>query len=305
MSGTCRDKVVIVTGAGGGIGRFHALEFAKQGAKVVVNDRGVAVDGNAQSEGPAAQVVEEIRAAGGEAIADVSDVADMGGAESLINAAVDTYGRLDVLVNNAGIIRDRTVANMTEAEWDDVIRVHLKGTFAPTHFASRYWRDQHKQGRLEGGRIVNTTSTSGLFGNIGQSNYGAAKAGIAGFTVITAMELHRYGVKVNAVAPGARTRMTDGLIPEEQGDFDPFDPAAIAPFVVWLGSDLAGDTTGQVIAVNGGSVTVLEGWRPGPKEERQSLFTVEEVDRVLPGLLANAYTNPRLPQAASGVDDVA
>lgn len=292
----CDGKVVIVTGAGGGIGRFHALEFARQGAKVVVNDRGVQLDGSAASVSAADGVVEEIRALGGDAVADHNDVADMDGARQLVQGAIDRYGRLDTLVNNAGIVRDRTVANMTEAEWDDVVRVHLKGTFAPTHHAARHWRSLVKEGRPVSARIVNTTSTSGLFGNVGQSNYGAAKAGIASFTVITAMELHRYGVKVNAVSPGARTRMTVGLIEEPDGTYDPFDPAAIAPFVVWLGSEAAGDTTGQVIAVSGGTVTVLEGWRPGPSEERSRLFTTEEVGEVLPGLLAKAYRNPRLPQ---------
>ncbi len=292
---------MVVTGAGGGIGRFHALEFARQGARVVVNDRGVARDGTGASASMAEQVVEEIRAAGGEAVADHNDVASMDGARDLIGRALAEYGGLDVLVNNAGILRDRTVTNMTEAEWDDVIRVHLKGTFAPTHVAANYWRDEHRQGRARRACIVNTTSTSGLLGNIGQSNYGAAKAGIASFTVITAMELHRYGVRVNAVSPGARTRMTEGLIAEaEDPGFDPFDPAAIAPFVVWLGSEASGDTTGQVVGVTGGTVTVLEGWRPGPAETRDALFSVEEVDAVLPKLLEQAYSNPRLPGGAEG-----
>jgi NAD(P)-dependent dehydrogenase (short-subunit alcohol dehydrogenase family) len=295
----CEGRVVIVTGAGGGIGRFHALEFARQGAKVVVNDRGVRADGSdgAQETVSAADaVVAEIIERGGEAVADYHDVADMEGAEAMVQRAVDEFGQLNVLVNNAGIVRDRTVSNMTESEWDDVIRVHLKGTFAPTHFASRYWRSLHKEGRPVPARIVNTTSTSGLFGNVGQSNYGAAKAGIASFTAITAMELHRYGIKVNAISPGARTRMTAGLIDEPEGDFDPFDPAAIAPFVVWLGSDAAGDMTGQVLAVSGGTVTVLEPWRPGPSEERPHLFSVHDVADVVPKLLADAYINPRLPQ---------
>lgn len=293
----CEGRVVIVTGAGGGIGRHHALEFARQGAKVVVNDRGVRLDGSSGSVSAADAVVGEIIGLGGEAIADHNDVSDMAGAEAMVKGAIAYFGELNVLVNNAGIVRDRTVTNMAESEWDDVLRVHLKGTFAPTHFAAGYWRSLHKEGRPVSARIINTTSTSGLFGNIGQSNYGAAKAGIASFTVITAMELHRYGIMVNAISPGARTRMTAGLIEEPDGGFDPFDPAAIAPFVVWLGSDAAGDITGQVLAVTGGTVTVLEGWRPGPSEERGHIFTVQEVGDVVPKLLAGAYHNPRLPQA--------
>lgn len=294
------DRVVIVTGAGGGIGRFHALDLAAHGAAVVVNDRGVARDGSGASESMAEQVAAEIRALGGRAVADTHDVSSMSGAEALVNRAIDEFGRLDTLVNNAGIIRDRTVTNMTEDEWDDVIRVHLKGTFAPTHHAANHWRAEHRAGRARPWCIVNTTSTSGLLGNIGQSNYGAAKAGIASFTVITAMELHRYGVRVNAVSPGARTRMTEGLIDAADGAFDPFDPAAISPFVTWLGTGASGDVTGQVIGVTGGTVTVLEGWRPGPSESREHLFTAEEVAEVMPKLLEQAYVNPRLPGADSG-----
>lgn len=297
----CEGRVAIVTGAGGGIGRFHALELARQGARVVVNDRGVARDGSGASASMAEQVAEEIRAAGGEAVADHNDVASMDGARDMVERALGEYGQLDVLVNNAGIIRDRTVTNMTEAEWDDVIRVHLKGTFAPTHFAANYWREEHRHGRARRACIVNTTSTSGLFGNIGQSNYGAAKAGIASFTVITAMELHRYGVRVNAVSPGARTRMTEGLIADtDESGFDPFDPAAIAPFVAWLSSEASGETTGQVLGVTGGTVTVLEGWRPGPAESRDALFAVEDVAAVVPKLLEQAYVNPRLPGQTEG-----
>jgi NAD(P)-dependent dehydrogenase (short-subunit alcohol dehydrogenase family) len=289
------DRVVIVTGAGGGIGRFHALDFAKQGASVVVNDMGVARDGSAASESMAEQVAAEIRELGGRAVADTNDVSSMIGAKALVDRAIEEFGQLDTLVNNAGIIRDRTVVNMTEAEWDDVIRVHLKGTYAPTHHAANHWRSEHKAGRGRRWCIVNTTSTSGLLGNIGQSNYGAAKAGIASFTMITAMELYRYGIRVNAVSPGARTRMTEGLIDDVEGEFDPFDPAAISPFVTWLGTDASSDVTGQVIAVSGGTVTVLESWRRGPSETRDHLFTADEVAEVMPKLLENAFINPRLP----------
>lgn len=289
------SRVVIVTGAGGGIGRFHALDFARQGCAVVVNDMGVARDGSGGSESMAEQVAAEIRELGGRAIADTHDVSSMSGAKALVDRAIEEFGRLDTLVNNAGIIRDRILTNMTEAEWDDVIRVHLKGTYAPTHHAANHWRSEHKAGRPGSWCVVNTTSTSGLLGNMGQSNYGAAKAGIASFTVITAMELHRYGIRVNAISPGARTRMTAGLIEESDDDFDPFDPAAISPFVTWLGTEASGAVTGQVIGITGGTVTVLEGWRKGPSESRDHLFTGEDVAEVMPKLLEGAFVNPRLP----------
>ena len=243
MSRLCEGKVVIVTGAGRGIGRGHALEFARQGARVVVNDLGADVDGTGSSTGPAGEVVEEIRAAGGEAIANGENVADWAGARRLVNSAIEAFGGLDVLVNNAGILRDRMVVNMTEEEWDAVINVHLKGTFAPTHWAAAYWREEAKAGDPVNAAIVNTSSGSGIFGNQGQTNYGAAKAGIAAFTIICAQELARYGVRVNAIAPGARTRMTQGLRPgaaEVPADrFDARAPENVAPTVVWLASDEA------------------------------------------------------------------
>src|SRR5688500_15565199 len=204
-------RVVIVTGAGRGIGRGHALAFAREGARVVVNDLGAEVDGSGSSTGPAGQVVDEIRAAGGQAVANGDDVSDWEGAQRLVNTAIETFGGLDVLVNNAGILRDRMLVNMTEDEWDAVVRVHLKGTFAPTRWAAAYWRERAKAGETNDARVINTSSTSGIFGNPGQTNYGAAKSGIAGFTVILAQELGRYGVTVNAIAPGALTRMTEGL----------------------------------------------------------------------------------------------
>ncbi len=209
--GICDGRVVIVTGAGRGIGRGHALEFAHQGAKVVVNDLGAEVDGNGSSTGPAGEVVDEIRAMGGEAIANGENVADFEGARRLVQSAVDTFGDLHVLVNNAGILRDRMLVNMTEAEWDAVINVHLKGTFAPTRHAAEYWREQTKAGKTVDARVICTSSTSGIFGNPGQANYGAAKAGIASFAIIASRELGRYGVTVNAIAPAARTRMTENL----------------------------------------------------------------------------------------------
>src|SRR5580765_2106901 len=230
-------KVAIVTGAGRGIGRAHALALAGAGAKVIVNDLGAALSGEGHDDTPAQQVADEIRAAGGEAAANGENVADFAGAERLVRQAVDELGRLDILVNNAGILRDRMLVNMTEAEWDAVINVHLKGHFAPTRHAAAYWRERSKEGEEVRGRVINTSSPSGVFGNVGQANYGAAKAGIAGFTLIAAQELARYGVTVNCIAPNARTRMTEvtfGELPTPEEGFDPLDPANMAPLVVAL-----------------------------------------------------------------------
>src|SRR5438093_12523735 len=237
MSGICDGRVVIVTGAGRGIGRGHALEFARQGARIVVNDLGAEVDGTGSSTDPAGEVVDEIRAMGGEAVANGEDVSSWEGAQRLVNAAVETYGTLDVLVNNAGILRDRMLVNMTEEEWDGVINVHLKGTFGPSRWAAAYWRERAKAGETLDARIINTSSSSGIFGNPGQSNYGAAKAGIAAFTVIAAREVERYGITVNAIYPGALTRMTEDLA-RWRGRPEPTDeerqrraPDNIAPLV--------------------------------------------------------------------------
>ena len=291
--GICDGRVVIVTGAGGGIGREHALLFAKEGAKVVVNDLGGSRDGSGGSAGPAQQVVDEIGALGGEAVANTDDVSDFGGAERLVRQAIDTFGDLHVVVNNAGILRDRMMVNMTEAEWDAVIKVHLKGTFGPAHHAAAYWRDQSKAGQPVDARIINTSSSSGVFGNPGQSNYGAAKAGIAAFTVIAAMELQRYGVTVNAICPTALTRMTEDLagiqqMQETRGDLGPEN---IAPTVVWLGSPLSAGVTGRVFGVWGGRVTVLEGWVNGPAAERQGSWDPGELTEVIPDLVSRAAPN--------------
>ena len=294
--GICDGRVCIVTGAGRGIGREHSLMLAEQGAKVVVNDIGGEMDGSGRSTGPAQEVVDEIIAAGGEAVANGDDISTWDGAERLIQQAIDHFGRLDVLINNAGILRDRMLTNMSEAEWDDVIRVHLRGTFAPSRAAARYWKDRAKAGDQLSARLVNTTSSSGLLGNVGQTNYGAAKAGIAGFTVIAAMELARYGVTVNAVSPGARTRMTDGLMDEPEGDFDPYDPAAISPLVAWLASERSSGVTGQVFASNGGLLGVYEGWNLGPTAQLDRLWTAEEIDGPVRDLLARSVQNARLPQ---------
>ena len=266
MSSFCEDRVVIVTGAGRGIGREHALMLGEHGAKVVVNDLGGARDGTGVSAGPAEEVVAEIVKAGGTAIANGDDVSDWQGAERMIRQAIDTYGRLDVLVNNAGILRDRMLVNMTEAEWDAVIKVHLKGTFAPAHFAAAYWRQQSKDGNPIAARLINTTSVSGIYGNAGQTNYGAAKAGIAAFTIIAALELGRYGVTVNAVAPGALTRLTEdlGMGQASEEAKERMDPRWIAPLITWLASRDSGDVTGRVFESSGAVLAVAESWHRGP-----------------------------------------
>jgi NAD(P)-dependent dehydrogenase (short-subunit alcohol dehydrogenase family) len=259
-------KVAIVTGAGRGIGREHALALAQAGAKVVVNDLGGSLAGDGSDLGPAEQVVEEIRSAGGEAGANGENVADFAGAERLVRRAVESFGRLDILVNNAGILRDRMLVNMTEEEWDAVIAVHLKGHFAPTRHAAAYWREQSKAGETVRARVINTSSPSGVFGNVGQANYGAAKGGIASFTLIAAQELARYGVTVNCLAPNARTRMTEetfGELTVPADGFDPLDPANIAPLVVALCADEAQDITGQCFFVYGGAINVLRPWDAG------------------------------------------
>jgi NAD(P)-dependent dehydrogenase (short-subunit alcohol dehydrogenase family) len=260
-------KVAIVTGAGRGIGREHALGLARAGAKVVVNDLGGSLAGEGTDSTPAQGVVNEIVALGGQAVASYDDVSDFGAAEHMIGRAVERYGKLDILVNNAGILRDRMLVNMTEEEWDAVIAVHLKGHFAPTRHAAAHWRERSKEGEDVRARVLNTSSPSGVFGNVGQANYGAAKAGIAGFTMIAAQELGRYGVTVNCIAPNARTRMTEvtfGELPKpDEGEFDPLDPANMTPVVVALCADDAQGITGQCFFVWGGSVNVLRPWETG------------------------------------------
>jgi NAD(P)-dependent dehydrogenase (short-subunit alcohol dehydrogenase family) len=295
----CEGRVVIVTGAGRGIGRAHALAFAGEGANLVVNDLGADVDGTGGSVGPASEVVEHIRSLGGEAIANGDDVSSPEGAKRLIQSAIDTFGGLDVVVNNAGILRDRMVINMSSEDWDSVMAVHLRSTFLTTHHAANYWRGRVKEGLSNDARIVNTSSPSGLFGNVGQSNYGAAKAGIAAFTIITAAELGRYGVTVNAVSPAARTRMTEGGriggMTFGRNEFDPFASDNIAPLVVWLGSPEAASVTGRVFGVVGGRITVLEGWREGPSADKGQRWEPEELATVVPDLLERAETREVLP----------
>jgi len=291
MAKLCEGRVVVVTGAGRGIGREHALSLARHGAHVVVNDLGAGVDGSGGDASPANQVVKEIEALGGRAIANGDDISSFEGAERLIKAAVDTFGNLHGVVNNAGILRDRMMANMSEAEWDAVIKVHLKGTFAPAHFAAAYWRDQSKAGKPVDGRIINTTSVSGLYGNVGQANYGAAKAGIAAFTVITALELARYGVTVNAVAPVALTRMTENLQPTPPTDEEREvqSPRWIAPIVTWLASAESKAVTGRVFEASGRTFAIAEGWVRGPSHS-----PVDDPTRLGPiveELLGNARVN--------------
>src|SRR3989440_7622168 len=263
-------KVAIVTGAGRGIGRSHAFALARAGATIVVNDLGAGLAGEGSDPGPAEQVVEEIRAGGGEASTNGENVADFAGAGRLVQQTVDEFGRLDILINNAGILRDRMLVNMTEEEWDSVIAVHLKGHFAPTQHAAAHWRERSKAGEEVRARVVNTSSPSGVFGNVGQTNYGAAKAGIAGFTIIAAQELARYGVTVNCLAPNARTRMTEETFEmgERPAGFDPLDPANISPVVVALCADDAQEITGQVFHVWGGAVNALQGWTGGELFQR-------------------------------------
>jgi NAD(P)-dependent dehydrogenase (short-subunit alcohol dehydrogenase family) len=296
LSGINEGRVAIVTGAGRGIGRGYALELARQGAKLVVNDLGSGIDGTGTSAGPADEVVAAIHAGGGEAVASTEDVSDWAGAERLIRTAIDTFGGLDILVNNAGIVRDRMLANMTVEEWDAVTTVHLRGTFAPVRWAVTHWRERSKDGKPNDARVVNTTSAAGLYGNVGQTNYGAAKAGIAAFTIIAAQELSRYGVTVNAIAPGARTRMTEQANPGSYqavapGDFDASDPDNVAPLVAWLASPEAAHITGRVFNVRGGQISVAEGWRAGPRAEKRERWDPAELGSVVTDLVQRALPN--------------
>jgi NAD(P)-dependent dehydrogenase (short-subunit alcohol dehydrogenase family) len=316
MAGICQGRVVIVTGAGRGIGRSHALAFARAGAKVVVNDIGAELDGTGSSSGPAGEVVDQIRARGGDAIANGDDVSDFDGAKRVVDSAIATFGDLHVVVNNAGILRDRMLANMTVDEWDAVIRVHLRGTFSMSHHAAMHWREQSRSGTAANARIINTTSPTGLYGNIGQANYGAAKAGIAMFSIIGAMELGRYGVTVNCISPGARTRMTETIIrrpsaanpstgsgqapsagseqaaPAVEEAFDVFDPENISPLVVWLGSEQSSDVNGQIFSVRGGHIGLIETMAIGPEVDKGSRWEPEELGLVVQDLVAKGRPRP-------------
>jgi NAD(P)-dependent dehydrogenase (short-subunit alcohol dehydrogenase family) len=279
-------RVVIVTGAGRGIGRAHALELAAHGAAVVVNDYGVSLSGEGTGESPADEVVAAIEAAGGRAVANGADVADFEQAAAMVRQAIGTFGGLDILVNNAGFVRDRMLVNTSEEEWDAVIRVHLKGHFAPLRHAGAYWRAEAKEGRQRAARVINTSSGAGLQGSVGQATYSAAKAGIAGLTLVAAQEMGRYGVTVNAIAPVARTRMTEGAFDTSQMAL----PEDNSPVVAWLASEEAGDVTGRLIEVDGSTITVATGWAHGPSRDNISRWAATEVGPALRELLAQAPT---------------
>jgi NAD(P)-dependent dehydrogenase (short-subunit alcohol dehydrogenase family) len=300
MTGIADGRVVIVTGAGRGLGRAHALAFAAEGARVVVNDLGVGLDGGPGSDDPADRVVAEIRAAGGEAVAHGGDIATSAGAASLVATALETFGRLDTLVNNAGFLRDRMLVNLDEDDWDAVLRVHLKGHFQPLRHAAAYWRAEAKAGRVPCARVVNTSSGAGLSGSVGQGNYSAAKAGILALTLVAAAELKRYGVQVNAIAPAARTRMTERTFAETMAapasGFDAMAPGNVSPLVVWLGSAASAGVTGRVFEAEGGRITVMEGWRRGPSADRGARRTAAEAGETALDLLAQAET----PEAVYG-----
>jgi NAD(P)-dependent dehydrogenase (short-subunit alcohol dehydrogenase family) len=292
--GICDGRVAIVTGAGGGLGRAHALAFAAEGARVVVNDIGTSREGEGTSAAPAQQVVDEIVAAGGQAVANTDDVADWDGAAALVGTALESFGRLDVLVNNAGFLRDRMLVGMSMEDWDSVIRVHLRGHFCPLRHAGAYWREQSKNGAEVDARIISTSSGAGLMGSVGQGNYSAAKAGIVGMTLVAAAELARYGVTANAIAPAARTRMTEVAMPDMMRapdvGFDAMAPENVSPLVVWLGSPEARDVTGRVFEVEGGVVGVADGWQHGPKVDKGSRWAPAEIGGVVRELLVKAPT---------------
>ena len=287
---------MIVTGAGRGLGREHALEFARQGARVVVNDVGAELDGTGGSSGPAGEVVDLIRGMGGEAIANGDDIADENGSKHLFQSAIDQWGDIHVVVNNAGILRDRMIFNMSVEDFDAVIRVHLRGTWLMCHHGAVYWRDKSKDGTPVDAAIINTTSPAGLYTSMGQTNYGPAKAGIANMTIVGAAELGRYGVRVNAISPGARTRMTD-TIRRPRADapaegFDASSPANVSPLVVWLGSSEARDVTGRIFNVRGGSITVAEPWHAGPGADKGDRWDPAELGPVVREMLLKAAPKP-------------
>jgi NAD(P)-dependent dehydrogenase (short-subunit alcohol dehydrogenase family) len=300
--GICDGRVVIVTGAGRGLGREHALEFARQGAKVVVNDLGVAPDGSDPSDTPAQQVVDEIAAMGGEAVPSAHDVADWDAAAEMVQLAVDSFGGLDVVVNNAGILRDRMFVNSEQSEWEAVLRVHVLGHAAPARHAAAYWRARSKAGEAVDGRIINTSSGAGILGSIAQAAYSAAKGAIASLTLVQAAELGRIGVTANALAPAARTRMTEGafesMAKPAEGEFDAMDPANVSPLVAWLGSKESAEVTGRVFEVEGGVIGIAEGYRHGPRVDKGARWDPAEVGAVVADLLREA--EPPTPVYGAG-----
>ena len=287
--GTLDGRVAIITGAGRGLGREHALLFAAEGAKIVVNDLGGANDGSGSDMTPAQQTVADIKGMGGEAIVNTDNVADWDGAKRMIDSAIEAFGDLDILVNNAGILRDRVLVNMSESEWDSVIQVHLKGHFAPTHHAAAYWREQAKAGITKPRNLVHTSSTSGLFSNPGQANYGSAKSGIATFSQICAKELSRYNVKSNAIAPAARTRLTmatpglEDVMAAKDGKFDEWDPANVSPLVAYLASDLC-EFSGETFYVQGGQVTRVATWVMAEEIKQDDRWTVSALAKAITAL---------------------
>lgn len=292
MTGILKGRVAIVTGAGRGLGREHALELARHGAKVVVNDLGTSNEGEGVSDQPAHEVVRLIREMGGDAVVNGADVADFDAAAAMVQQAVDTFGGLDILVNNAGFVRDRMLVNTSEEEWDAVVRVHLKGHFAPLRHAAAYWRAEAKEGRQRVARVINTSSGAGLQGSIGQGTYSSAKAGIAALTLVAAAEMGRYGVTVNAIAPAARTRMTEGPFGERMAapadGFDAMDPANVSPVVAWLASEDSADVTGRMIEVEGGRVCLENGWSHGPATDLGRRWDATEVGAGVRALIAQA-----------------
>ena len=297
MARLCEGRIALVTGAARGVGKEHALGLAKHGAKVVVNDLGAGVDGSGADTTPAQAVVNEIKDLGGEAIVNGDDVSSWDGAKNMIDQTIDAFGTIDVVVNNAGILRDRMLVNMTEEEWDAVIQVHLKGTFAPSRHAAAYWRQRSKEtGEKVNARIINTSSTSGLYGNIGQTNYGAAKAGIAAFTIIAARELARIGVTVNAVSPTAYTRMTDNLREYTEEDIERRDPRWVSPTIVYLSSAEANDITGRVIQAGNGRVAVCEGWRRGAEIDQ-----IEDAEAIGP-MIRDMISSVRMNSGMDGLE---
>jgi NAD(P)-dependent dehydrogenase (short-subunit alcohol dehydrogenase family) len=296
MSGICDGRVVIVTGAGRGIGRAHALGLARQGARVVVNDIGAELDGTGGSPSPAREVVDEIVAAGGQAVVNGDDVADWEGAQRMVQTALGEFGRLDAVVNNAGVVRDRMFVSGGEDEWDTVVRVHLKGHFCVSRWAASHWRDRAKAGEPVDARIVNTSSGAGLLGSVGQAAYAAAKGGIATLTLVQAAELGRYGITANAIAPSARTRMTETVFadmmarPDDPDAFDPMAPGNISPLVAWLVSPQSAHVTGRMFEIEGGKVGVADGWQHGPAVDKGARWDPAELGPVVDDLLAKAPT---------------